>query len=117
MPRVRAGAARRRKKNRILAKAKGFYSRRKSNWRLAKQAVDKADQRRRIDLRLKKRDFRRLWVTRLSAALRQRGLRYSAFIAGLAKAQIQLNRKMLSELAIADPASFDAVVAKVKAAG
>ncbi|MCG3180270.1 MAG: 50S ribosomal protein L20 [Phycisphaerae bacterium] len=116
MPRVRKGAATRQSKNRVLKSAKGFYGLRHANWRIAKQAVDKAQQDRRIGLRVKKRTFRGLWITRVSAACQQRGLRYSQFIAGLNAAGIQLNRKMLSELAIHDPAAFDAVVAKVQAA-
>jgi large subunit ribosomal protein L20 len=116
MPRVKSGAARRQRKNRILKKAKGYWGRRKSNWRIAKEAVAKADQHRRTGLRLKKRDFRKLWIMRISAACRQRGLRYSEFMNGLKKSDVQLNRKMLSELAIADPAAFDAVVEKARAA-
>lgn len=116
MPRVRSGAARRQKKNRVLREAKGYFGRRKSNWRMAKQAVGKAQTHRRVGLRIKKRDYRRLWITRVSAACRMRGVRYSEFIAGLKKADIQLNRKMLSELAITDPAAFDAVVEAAQSA-
>ncbi len=116
MPRIRTGAARRQKKNRVLRKAKGYFGRRKSNWRIAKQAVNKAETHRRVGLKLKKRDYRKLWIQRVSAACRQRGLRYSEFINMLKQADIRLNRKMLSEIAIADPAAFDAVVEKARAA-
>ena len=68
------------------------------------------------DRRVRKRDFRRLWIVRISAACRMRGLRYSTFIAGLNKANIEIDRRMLAEMAVADPAAFDAVVAKVKEA-
>ncbi|MBO7680165.1 MAG: 50S ribosomal protein L20, partial [Thermoguttaceae bacterium] len=68
------------------------------------------------DRRVRKRDFRRLWIVRISAACRMRGLRYSTFIAGLNKAKIEIDRRMLAEMAVADPAAFDAVVAKVKEA-
>ena len=76
----------------------------------------RADVNARIGRKLKKRDFRGLWITRLSAACRQRGVRYSQFIDGLKKANIALNRKMLSEIAIADPKGFDAIVEAIKAA-
>jgi large subunit ribosomal protein L20 len=116
MPRARKGAARHHAKKRILKAAKGYYGPRGHIYRIAKEAVVRAGVNARIDRKLRKRDFRGLWVTRLSAACRQRGIRYSQFINGCKKANIQLNRKMLSEIAIADPAGFDAVVEKAKAA-
>jgi large subunit ribosomal protein L20 len=85
-------------------------------YRLAKEARMRADVNARIGRKLKKRDFRGLWIIRLSAACRQRGIRYSQFINGCKKAEIGLNRKMLSEIAIADEAGFDAIVEKAKAA-
>jgi large subunit ribosomal protein L20 len=85
-------------------------------YRLAKEAVIRAGVYARVGRKLRKRDFRRLWVTRLSAACRQRGIRYSQFINGLKKANITLNRKMLSEIAISDPTGFDAIVETVKVA-
>jgi large subunit ribosomal protein L20 len=85
-------------------------------YRLAKEGAVRAEVNARIDRRRKKRDFRGLWITRLSAACRQRGVRYSQFISGCKKANIQLNRKMLSEIAIADPAGFDAIVETAKKA-
>jgi large subunit ribosomal protein L20 len=85
-------------------------------YRLAKEAGVRAGVRARIDRRRRKRDFRGLWITRLSAACRQRGIRYSRFIDGCKKANIALNRKMLSEIAVADPKAFDTIVQAVNAA-
>jgi large subunit ribosomal protein L20 len=85
-------------------------------YRLAKEARMRADVNARIGRKLKKRDFRGLWIIRLSAACRQRDIRYSQFINGCKKAEIVLNRKMLSEIAIADEAGFDAIVEKARAA-
>ncbi|MHC4184932.1 MAG: 50S ribosomal protein L20 [Planctomycetota bacterium] len=120
MPRVRKGAARRHAKKRILKAAKGYqkgyHGSAGRTYRLAKEAVMRAAVNARIDRKRRKRDFRSLWIIRLSAACRQRGIRYSQFIDGCKKANIQLNRKMLSEIAIADPKGFDAVVEAAKAA-
>jgi large subunit ribosomal protein L20 len=116
MPRVRKGAARHQAKKRILKAAKGHRGAPGRSYRLAKEAVMKSAINARIDRRRRKRDFRGLWIVRLSAACRQRGIRYSQFIAGCKKANIQLNRKMLSEIAIADAKAFDAVVEAAKAA-
>ncbi|MHC4580840.1 MAG: 50S ribosomal protein L20 [Planctomycetota bacterium] len=116
MPRVRKGAARRQAKKRILKSVKGHRGSAGRLYRLAKEATVRASVNARIDRKRKKRDFRGLWITRLSAACRQRGVRYSQFINGLKKANIALNRKMLSEIAIADPKGFDAIVEAVKAA-
>lgn len=116
MPRVRKGSARRQAKKRILKSAKGHRGAAGRLYRLAKESAVRADVNARIDRRRKKRDFRGLWITRLSAACRQRGIRYSQFIDGCKKANIQLNRKMLSEIAIADAEGFDAIVAAAKAA-
>ncbi len=87
-----------------------------NTWRLATEAVRRAEVYARRDRRAKKRDFRGLWIVRLNAACRERGMRYSEFINGCKKAQIAVNRKMLSEIAIADPQGFDAIVQEVKAA-
>jgi len=114
MPRVVKGAARRQSKNRILKQAKGFRGARGRTWRLAKEAVVRAQVYATRDRRQKKREFRGLWIIRLSAACAQRGIRYSQFVYGLKMAQIALNRKMLSEMAIHDPEGFDAVVEKVR---
>ncbi len=116
MPRVGKGAARHRAKKRILKAVKGHRGPPGHLYRLAKEAATRAAVNARIDRKRRKRDFRGLWITRLSAACRQRGIRYSQFINGCKKANIQLNRKMLSEIAIADPKGFDAIVADAKAA-
>jgi large subunit ribosomal protein L20 len=116
MPRVRKGAATRRARKRILKAVKGHHGSAGRLYRLAKQGLVKAAVDARIDRKRRKRDFRSLWVTRLSAACQQRGIKYSLFINGCRKANIQLNRKMLSEIAIADPDGFNAVVEAAKAA-
>jgi large subunit ribosomal protein L20 len=116
MPRVRKGAARRQAKKRVLKAVKGHRGSAGRLIRLAKEAVVRADVNARIGRKLKKRDFRGLWIIRLNAACRMRGIRYSVFIAGMKKAKIALNRKMLSEIAIADPKGFDVIVETVKAA-
>ena len=116
MPRVRKGAARHRARKRILKSVKGHRGSAGRLLRLAKEATVRAAVNARVDRKRKKRDFRGLWIIRLNAACRQRGIRYSQFINGCKKANIQLNRKMLSEIAIADPQGFDAVVNAVKAA-
>ena len=113
MPRVKIGAAKRRKHKKVMKAARGFYGAPSRRHKLAKQKTFRAGVYATRDRRRRKRDFRRLWVTRISAACQQRGLKYSRFIDALAKADIALNRKMLSEIAIADPAAFDAVVALV----
>ncbi|MFH1615449.1 MAG: 50S ribosomal protein L20 [Planctomycetota bacterium] len=110
MPRVRKGAARRQSKKRILKSVKGHRGAAGRQIRLAKEAAVRADINARIGRRQRKRDFRGLWIIRLSAACRARGIRYSSFINGCKKANIALNRKMLSEIAIADPRGFDAIV-------
>jgi len=116
MPRVRKGAARHQAKKRILKAVKGYRGPRGRLYRQAKEAVIRAAVNARIDRKRRKRDFRGLWITRLSAACRQRGIRYSQFINGCKKADIQLNRKVLSEIAIADPEGFDAIVDAARAA-
>ena len=115
MPRVRKGAARHQAKKRILKAVKGHRGARGRLYRLAKEAVVRAGVYARVGRKLRKRDFRGLWIIRINAACRQRGIRYSQFINGCKKANIQLNRKMLSEIAIADEAGFDAIVEAAKA--
>ena len=110
MPRVKKGAARRQSKKRIFKDVKGYRGPRSKNWRLAQEARVKATTNAFKDRRRKKRDFRRLWITRISAACAERGLRYSQFIFGMKLAQVGVNRKMLSEMAIHDPEGFDQVV-------
>lgn len=107
MPRVRKGAARRQAKNRWFKLAKGRRGSRSRCWRKAREAVVRAGVYATRHRRLVKRDFRRLWTTRITAATKARNSNYSSFIAGLKAANIALNRKMLSEIAIADPAAFD----------
>ncbi len=115
MPRVKRGVTARARHKKVLALAKGFRGRRKNVFRIAKQAVMKAGQYAYRDRRAKKRVFRRLWIARINAASRQEGLSYSKFIAGLKKAAIDLDRKVLADLAVNDPAAFSGIVAKVKA--
>jgi len=116
MPRVRKGAARRQAKKRVLKAVKGHRGSAGHLYRLAKEATVRSAVNARIDRKRRKRDFRGLWITRLNAACRQRGVRYSEFINACKKANIALNRKMLSEIAIADPSGFDAIVEVAKAA-
>ena len=116
MPRVRKGAAARQAKKRVLKAVKGYRGAVRTQIRLAKEARTRAEVNARVGRRLKKRDYRALWIIRLNAACRARGLRYSQFISGCKKAGIELNRKMLSEIAIADEAGFDQIVEQVKAA-
>src|ERR671939_1998307 len=115
MARVKRGVTTRAKHKRILEQAKGYYGRRKNTIRIAKQAVEKAGQYAYRDRKRKKRTFRALWIQRLNAAVRPFGLNYSRFIDGLAKAGVTMDRKVLSEIAIAEPAAFAAIIDKVKA--
>jgi len=110
MGRATSGAARHRKKVRVLKRAKGFRGAPGRCWRLVLETVLRAEANATRDRRRRKRDFRGLWVTRLTAACRMRGISYSRFIFGLVAADIELNRKMLSEIAIHSPADFDAIV-------
>ena len=112
MARVRKGSARRRKHNRVLKAARGFYGAMHRRYRLALQSVFRARVNATYDRKKRKGDFRRLWITRITAACHQRGLKYSRLIFALEQADIRLNRKMLSEIAIDDPAAFDAVCRK-----
>lgn len=110
MPRVRPGHATRRRRRRTLRAAKGYRGTRSKLFRVAKQAVIKAGQYAYRDRRVKKREFRALWITRVSAACRARGISYSVFMNGMKNANVILNRKMLSEVAIADGVAFDKLV-------
>jgi large subunit ribosomal protein L20 len=116
MARVKRGVTSHAKHKKTLKAAKGFYGRRKNTIRTAKAAVDKAMQYATRDRRVKKRTFRALWIQRINAAVREHGLTYSVFIAGLAKAGIEVDRKVLSDLAIREPEAFKAIVDKAKAA-
>jgi large subunit ribosomal protein L20 len=115
MPRVKRGVTAHARHKKILALAKGYRGRRKNVFRIAKQAVMKAGQYAYRDRRSRKRVFRRLWIARINAASRELGVSYSKFMAGLKKAQIDIDRKVLSDMAIHDPAGFKSIVEKVKA--
>lgn len=115
MPRARKGAARRQAKVRWFKKAKGNRGARRTQWRKVQEAVTRAGVYTYRDRRLVKRDYRQLWITRISAACKMRDLNYSRFMAGLKAANVDLNRKMLSEVAIHDPAGFDKLVQQAKA--
>ena len=115
MPRVKRGVTARARHKKILALAKGYRGRRKNVFRIAKQAVMKAGQYAYRDRRTRKRVFRALWIARINAASRSMGITDSKFMAGMKKAAIDIDRKMLAELAVNDPAAFGAIVAKVKA--
>ena len=110
MPRARKGAARAQSRRRLLRKARGYWGTKHRHQQQAKVALWRAGQFAYRDRRNRRRDFRRLWITRITAACRMRGTRYSRFINGLQRAGIGLNRKMLSQLAIEDPKAFDQVV-------
>src|ERR1700744_3114927 len=110
MARVKRGVAGHAKHKKVLKAAKGYYGRRKNTIRVAKQAVEKANQYAFRDRKRKKRTFRALWIQRINAAVRPFGLNYSKFIDGLAKAGIMVDRKVLSDLAIVEPAAFQAIV-------
>ena len=114
MPRVKRGVTARARHKKVLAQAKGFRGRRGNVFRVAKQAVMKAGQYAYRDRRNKKRVFRRLWITRINAAARELGLTYSQFTNGLKKAAIDIDRKMLADIAVHDKAAFAAIVNQVK---
>ena len=116
MARIKGAMMTRKRRNKTLKMAKGYYGSKSSLFKTAKQAVMKSGQYAYVGRKQKKRDFRRLWITRISAACKLNGMNYSTFMNGLTKAGITLNRKMLSEIAIADPAAFTALTEKAKAA-
>lgn len=116
MARVKGALATRKRRNRTLKLAKGYWGGKSRLFKTAKEAVWKSGQYAYIGRKQKKRNFRSLWITRISAACRMNGVNYSTFMNGLKKAGITLNRKMLSELAINDAAAFTALVEKAKAA-
>lgn len=116
MPRVKRGTKRRDSRRKTLAKTKGFFLTKSKLYRAAQEAEERAGKFAYIGRRLKKRDFRSLWIIRINAACRQNDISYSKFINGLNKAGIELNRKMLSEIAYADPQAFAAIVGQAKAA-
>lgn len=110
------GPSSRRKKKKILKLAKGFRGQRSRSYRRAKEAVMRALYYQYRDRKLRKREFRRLWIARINAAVRAYGLNYSTFINGLKKAGIQLNRKILADMAVRDPQAFEQIVSRVKEA-
>jgi len=114
--RTTKGAARTKAKRKLFKRAKGYRGGRRNMLRTVKETLVRAGVFAFRDRRVKKRTYRRLWITRINAACRQRGLRYSEFIHGLNKAQIELDRKSLSEIAICDPEGFDTIVESVKEA-
>ena len=115
MARVKRGVTARAKHKKILKKAKGHYGQRSASFRTAKQSVTKAGQYAYRDRKARKRDFRSLWIVRINAAAREFGLSYSRFIDGLNKAEIEVDRKVLADLAVHDKAAFGALAEKAKA--
>jgi large subunit ribosomal protein L20 len=115
MPRVKRGVTARARHKKVLAQAKGFRGRRGNVFRIAKEAVMKAGQYAYRDRRVKKREFRQLWIARINAASRELGLTYSQFANGLRKAAIDIDRKVLADLAVHDKAAFSSIVNQVKA--
>ena len=116
MPRVKRGTVRRAKRKKLLSRAKGFYATKSKLYRAAKEAVDTALKYAFVGRRRKKRDFRRLWVIRINAAAREQGLTYARLMSGLKAAGIDLDRKMLADLAVNDPAAFASLADQVKQA-
>ena len=116
MARVKRGTIAHARHKKVIDKAKGYYGRRKNIFRVAVQAVEKAGQYAYRDRRTKKRDFRALWIQRINAAARSHGMTYSVFMNGLKKSGIELDRKVLSDIAIHEPESFTALVDQAKSA-
>ncbi len=114
MPRSVNSVASRRRRKKIIKQAKGYYGRRKNVWTVAKNAVEKAMLYSYRDRKTKKRNFRALWILRINAAARQHGLTYSQFMGAMKKSNIELNRKVLADLALNHPDAFKAIVEKVK---
>jgi large subunit ribosomal protein L20 len=115
MPRVKRGVTARARHKKVLDQAKGFRGRRNAVYRIAKEAVMRAGQYAYRDRRNKKRVFRALWITRINAAVREHDMTYSVFIAGLKKASIELDRKVLADMAVMDKPAFASIVSQVKA--
>ena len=116
MARVKRGVTAHAKHKKVLKSAKGYYGRRKNTIRTAKQAVERADQYAYRDRKVRKRNFRSLWIQRINAAAREHGLTYSAFMDGIAKAGIEVDRKVLADLAVREPESFKALVDQARQA-
>ncbi|MBL6770093.1 MAG: 50S ribosomal protein L20 [Rhizobiales bacterium] len=115
MARVKRGVTSHAKHNKVLSRAKGYYGRRKNTIRVAKQAVEKAAQYAYRDRKVRKRDFRSLWIQRINAIVREHGMRYSTFIHGLNKAGIEIDRKVLADLAVNEPQVFNDLLSKIQA--
>jgi len=115
MPRVKRGVTARARHKKVLSQAKGYTQRRKNVFRVAKEAVMKAGQYAYRDRRQRKRVFRSLWIARINAAVREQGMSYSVFVAGLKKASIDIDRKVLADMAVVDKPGFAAIVDKVRA--
>lgn len=116
MPRVKRGTVRRAKRKRLLSRAKGYFQTKSKLYRSAKESVDKALGYAFVGRRLKKRDFRRLWIVRINAGAREHGLTYGQLISGLKAAGVTLDRKVLADLALSQPEAFAALAAQAKAA-
>jgi large subunit ribosomal protein L20 len=116
MARVKRGVTSHAKHKKVFKAAKGFYGRRKNTIRIAKQAVEKANQYAYRDRKNRKRSFRALWIQRINAAVREHGLTYGRFINGLGKAGVEVDRKVLADLAVREPAAFKAIVDTARAA-
>lgn len=116
MARIKGATMTRKRRNKVLKLAKGYYGSKSRLFKTAKQAVMKSGNYAYVGRKQKKRDFRRLWISRISAGCKLNGMNYSTFMNGLKKAGVTLNRKMLSEIAIADPAAFTALTETAKAA-
>ena len=116
MSRVKRGVPAHAKHRKVLKRAKGFYGRRKNTIRAAKAAVDRAAQFAYRDRKNRKRSFRALWIQRINAAVREHGLTYGRFISGLGKAGVEVDRKVLADLAVSEPAAFAALVEQAKGA-
>jgi large subunit ribosomal protein L20 len=116
MPRVKRAVHARKKRRKVLEQAKGYWGLKKSSYRYAKEQVDHSLVYAYRDRKNRKRTFRRLWIVRINAAARENGLSYNQFVAGLRKADIALDRKVLADLAVNDPAAFGAIAAQAKAA-
>ena len=116
MARVKGAMMTRKRRNKVLGMAKGYWGSKSRHYKMANQAVMKSLRYAYVGRKMRKRDFRKLWITRISAACKMNGINYSRFMYGLKQAGIEMNRKMLSETAINDPAAFTALVEKAKAA-
>lgn len=116
MSRVKAGSITKSRHKKIIKQAKGYYGRRKNTFKIANQAVEKAGQYAYRDRKVRKREFRRLWIQRINAGCRIHGMKYSTFMSGLKKINLNFNRKVLADLAALEPESFEEIISKIKAA-